>query len=176
MPNRPADDDIRRAVDAVDWAAYSMPPSVEDYEPERVPRAFDRILSASNEEQGRDAYDAMLSAVGNNHAGWLYPAALPAAKLIIRIARECGGFVRWSALEVLIEFLSFGWDPKWIVDPSDGKQVHLRPAVVAMVQDMRAELELMAVGENGVAPTPYSAGELVSLLDEEDAGRGPTNQ
>lgn len=78
----------------------------------------DLLLTASDEQQGRAAYNAMLFAIGNNHAGLFYPAALPAAQLLVRVTRECEGWVRWAALEILIEFTAFDVDREEYVAPS----------------------------------------------------------
>jgi hypothetical protein len=67
--------ELVRAVDAVDWAPYAMAPSERWYSPEHVPAAFRRLLVVSSMEGGQAAYNQMLFAVGNNHAGCIYPAA-----------------------------------------------------------------------------------------------------
>src|SRR5215469_10116686 len=95
--------DILRAVREVDWAAYPMPPSEQWYEPGNIPAAFRRLVAVSNQQEEDAAYSAMLFAIGNNHAGYLYPAAAPAVPLLVRVAREHQGWVRQTALEILIE-------------------------------------------------------------------------
>ena len=106
-----------RAVDAVDWAAYGIPPCPLGYVPERVPLAFRRLSAVSSWEEAAKAYSDMLFAVGNNHAGCLYPAAVPAAPLLARIVGERSGWPLWAAMEILIEFLSFDVDREEFTDP-----------------------------------------------------------
>lgn len=75
MSHDPDSADILAAVDEVDWHAYSMPPSGQWYRADDVPAAFRLLVTAASREEGRGAYNRMLSAIGNNHAGRLYPDA-----------------------------------------------------------------------------------------------------
>lgn len=163
MPNTPVNAGVRQAVAAVDWAAYAMAPSAEWYRPESVPVAFELLLTASNEQEGRAAYNAMLFAIGNNHAGLLYPAALPAAPLLVRIARECKDWVRWTALEILIEFTAFDVDCEQIVAPS-GAVVPTKKTIIAAIWSLFDELELIAQHQDSPVPTAQSARDLLNYL------------
>jgi hypothetical protein len=170
MPDSPVSAGVRQAVGAVDWAAYAMAPSAEWYRPDSVPVAFELLLAASNQQEGRAAYNAMLFAVGNNHAGLLYPAALPAAQLLVRVARECEGWVRWAALEILIEFMAFDVDREQFVAPS-GALVHTKKAIIAPIRSLLGDLELIAQDEHSAVPTAQSARELLDcLLNEQQDG------
>ncbi len=51
-----------------DWAAY---PGPECYHPGEVELALTALARVSSERAARDAYNRLLSAVGNNHAGTL---------------------------------------------------------------------------------------------------------
>ncbi len=170
MPNPPASLGVLRAVAAVDWAAYAMAPSMRWYRPDAVPAAFELLLAASNEDEGRAAYDAMLFAVGNNHAGLLYPAAVPAAPLLVRAARESQSWVRWAALEILIEFTAFDVDREEFVAPS-GDVVQTKDAIRAAIRNLVRELEGISDQEADDAPIAQSARELLDrLLDDEQNG------
>src|SRR5262249_61184627 len=109
--------DVLRAVGEVDWAASAMPPSEQWYEPGDIPAAFRRLVSASNQQEGDAANSAVLFAIGNNHAGCLYPAAAPAAPLLVRVAREHQGWPRTTALEILTDCVLFDADREQFVDP-----------------------------------------------------------
>jgi hypothetical protein len=165
MATDSADDAVLRSVRAIDWSGYPMPPSSEWYEPDSVPAAFESLVEASSEQQGRAAYNAMLFAVGNNHAGVLYPAAAAAAPLVVRVAREGNDWVRHAALQILIEFVFFGVDREQFVDPT-GKSVDAKEAIMAEIEGMRDDLELMTDVQSG--STAQSARELLDVLDEVD--------
>jgi hypothetical protein len=161
---------LLRAVDAVDWAAYAMPPSQRWYSPEQVPAAFRRLLLASGQAEARAAYDRMLFAVGNNHAGCLYPAAVPAAPLLARVVRERWGWARWAAIEILTEFVVFDVDRAEFTDPA-GLRVDAKDAIVAAVLEIHDDL--VRLGRSPiVVPAGESARDLLEALDEETSG-GP---
>ena len=86
------------AVRLVDWAAWSMPPAAEHYLPAHVPAAFEELLSATSESGSLQAYNSVMDAAAHNHSGWVYAAAVPAAPLLARVARERDGWVRQTAL------------------------------------------------------------------------------
>jgi hypothetical protein len=178
--------ELLRAVEAVDWAAYAIPPSPRGYEPERVPSAFRRLLAVSNWGQAATAYGQMLFAVGNNHAGYLYPAAVPAASLLARTVRERSGWTRWAAMEILIEFLSFGVDRQKFTDPA-GVPVQTKEAILRAVLEIHENLERLGAARSVgarpvstwptdgrppvVAPVADSAADLLDALNEETSGR-----
>src|SRR6185503_4184903 len=110
-------------------------------------------------------------AMGNNHAGVLYPAALPAAPLLVRVACDCEGWVRWAALEILIEFTAFGVDREEFVAPS-GAVVHAKTAVLAVIRSLLGDLELIAQQDDSAVPTAQSARELLDCLLEEEQDSG----
>jgi hypothetical protein len=169
MPEDLDNADVLRAVREVDWAAYAMPPSEQWYEPGEVPMAFRRLVAVSNRQEGDAAYSAALFAIGNNHAGCLYPAAAPAAPLLVRVAREHQGWVRQTALEILIDCVLFGVDREQFVDPS-GAVVRTKDAILTAVQGMREDLERFAQEQDGIYAG--SARDLLERLDDElGAGR-----
>ena len=123
-------------------------------------------MAVSNHQEGGVAYNAVLFAIGNNHAGYLFPAAAPAAPLLVRVARARQGWVRQTALEILIECVEFSVDPEQFVDPS-GAVVRTEDAILAAVQGMREDLEYLAREEAGICAG--SARDLLELLDDEPA-------
>jgi hypothetical protein len=129
-----------------------------------VPAAFELLLTASSREEGRAAYDSMLFAIGNNHAGCLYPAAVPAVPLIARVALEYEGWQRWAAVEVLIECVVFDVDREEFVEAS-GSVVHVKNAIVAVVGQMRDELQQMACSRDA-DPVAISAQQLLEQLED----------
>jgi hypothetical protein len=154
---------VLRAARSVNWAAYSMPPSAQWYHPDVVPAAFELLTTASSEEEGRDAYNSMLFAVGNNHAGCLYPAAVPATPLIVRVAREHEGWQRWAALEILIECLAFDVDREQFTGPT-GSVVHAKEAIIAATRDLHDDLLAMAQPQD-TSPVATSARLIIEHLE-----------
>lgn len=157
--------DLLRAVEEIDWPAYAMPPSQQWYRPDQVLEAFRLLVAVSNKDEGLAAYHRMLFAVGNNHAGCLYPAAVPAAPLLTRIVREFQGWPRWAALEILIEYLAFTVDREQFTDPT-GAVIYTKDALLAAVLNIHPELERIAM-EPSAVPTAASAQDLLEQLDEE---------
>jgi hypothetical protein len=169
------------AVDARDWAAYGIPPAPLGYSAERVSSAFRRLLGASSWAEAATAYGEMLFAVGNNHAGYLYPAAVRAAPLLARIIREGSGWSQWAAMEILIEFLSFDVDREEFTDPA-GILVRTKEAILRAVLEIHDDLERLAAARSAGAcsvsswltdgrapafvPLGDSAADLLEALDE----------
>jgi|GEM_PF-4518133 len=84
----------------IDWAAIA---GSEWYKPDRVIPAFAEVRKASN-----TASNAMLFAVGNNHAGELYPAAFHAVPILLDIAaNDPSQTVRATALAILDDMMWF---------------------------------------------------------------------
>jgi hypothetical protein len=159
----PGATDILEAVREVNWAGYAMPPSRQWYRPDSVIAAFELLLAASSQADGREAYNSMLSAIGNNHAGCLYPAAVPAAPLLVRVVRERQNWQRWAALEILIEYLAFDVDREQFVDPT-GSVVRTKDAIVAVVRNARDEVDHIARTQGAVSIA--AACQLLEHLDE----------
>ncbi|MCP3883165.1 MAG: hypothetical protein GY701_32915 [Sulfitobacter sp.] len=85
----------------INWAEFDGP---SGYDPSRVEDALAMLLGAQTQRQAQAAYNEVLSAVGNNHAGTMYPAAVEMAA-ILREFRQQGlaGGPGWAAAEVLID-------------------------------------------------------------------------
>ena len=151
----PKGEGIRQLVDAIDWSAFLDAPFAEEYRPGDVPAAFDLLLADRTQEDADASYGAMLWAVGNNHAGVLFPAAAAATPLVIRVARDFDRWARFAALQILIEFVSFG------AGPGRTKEV-----IYAEINVERACFDSMAAELDGGAPyTGKAARELLQVLD-----------
>jgi hypothetical protein len=178
--------ELLRAVVAVDWVSYGIPPVPLGYSPARVPSAFRRLLAVSSWAEAATAYGEMLCAVGNNHAGYLYPAAVPAAPLLAQIVREQSGWTRWATTEILIEFVSFGVDREEFTDPA-GEPVRTKEAILEAVLEIHDDLERLGTARsagtrpvsswptNGQPPADVpmgdSAADLLEVVDDETSGR-----
>ena len=95
------------AVDAVDWAAF---PGTEWYRPTKVAPALRALAAATDQTAARDAGSRVLFAIGNDHAGSLYTAAVPALPFVVEVALHGARWSRWGALEVLIDAHVFAPD------------------------------------------------------------------
>ena len=150
------------AVRSVDWAAWSMPPATEQYLPARVPAAFEKLLSATSESESLQAYNSVMDAVAHNHPGWVYAAAVPAAPLLARVAQECDGRVRQTALEILADLLCFTVAGQQFTGPA-AEIISTRSAI------RRAALELLPVLRNlraeGEQLVTRSARSLIEAID-----------
>ena len=116
--------------DAVDWASI---PGPVWYRPEDVPRAFRDVIRATwkDREAGHDIY----SAVGNDHAGTLYPAAVLGTDVLLHIIAAGPGMPRNTALAVLLDWWGgFTPEPGWetYTDPA-GQRVEIIPAIIGRV-------------------------------------------
>lgn len=86
-----------------------MAPSFEDYPqpewntPTSVSDAMTAIASARTQKQSAQAYDQLLYALGNNHAGTYYPIALAALPRLALVLRSGHVWAQHAALNVLIE-------------------------------------------------------------------------
>jgi len=151
-----APDRILEAVAAVPWKKYGE-------ERDQVVNAFRRLTRVQSERDARTAYDVMLDTIAHNHSGWLYDSAGPAAPILAAIARHGTGWIRYAALEILIEVASWARPDQRFVDPA-GVAQPMPAAVRAAVEGLRAELEILSVDEHDEVPHANSARELLEFL------------
>jgi hypothetical protein len=144
----------------VDWAAIAGP---EWYRPEQVVPA---LLALSTDETGDYRVQSrVLFAVGNDHGGELYPAAVAAAPLLLEIAlRATRPTAQAMALAVLDNMLSFhGVDPFDVWVTTDGRQLTLNAAVAEAIHAQRTAVETIARSGGSAAAVARS---LLGDLDE----------
>lgn len=121
-------------VATVAWASY---PGPKDYRADEVPKAFEALTTA---EHGASA---VRFAVGNDHAGSVYPAAVPATGILLHILQKAPDAVRMRAADVLIDwYLSFWPEPGYevFVDPATGRQIETMAEIRGQVKDGAAML------------------------------------
>lgn len=83
----------------VDWAAI---PGPRWYRPDAVPEAFANLLGSTRNDL--DQGGGVRSAVGNDHAGTLYPAAVAGTDVLLEIIAKHPGPPRNAALGVLLDW------------------------------------------------------------------------
>ncbi len=85
----------------VNWSDFVGPAA---YDPSRVEQALAELSHADSHDAAQSAYNSVLSAVGNNHAGTMYPAAVELAAILREVRRhEAGTWPAWAATEVLTD-------------------------------------------------------------------------
>jgi hypothetical protein len=87
-------------LDLVEWASFPQP---EWNRPGAVPAALLAIASASSDSEARSAYNRLLFATGNNHAGTYYPVVLEVIPFLGEIWLHGELFPRLCTLDALID-------------------------------------------------------------------------
>ncbi len=118
------------------------------------------ISSAKDQKQSTEAYDRLLYALGNNHAGTYYPVALAMLPQLESVLRGGAPWAQRAALNVLIE-LTGSFEPEPGYERFAG--VALAESIYTGVANMRSLIEPIAK-EGGVAAT--SASELLEQIQQ----------
>jgi hypothetical protein len=150
--------------ESIDWASFEGP---KWYRPSEVPSSLRAMMNASSEEDARHAYNRVLSAVGNNHAGTIYPAAAEAVPFILETALRGTQWPRWSALEVLIELLSFDAEPGFESVRRGPKELSLRTVMRKAIGAHQDALEALTRAEDIGSKIRASATQVLEALREE---------
>jgi hypothetical protein len=90
---------------------WSLFPGPKYYRPDDVEPALAGLAAVSSEHTAREAYNTVLFAIGNNHAGTLYPAVVGAVPRILTLATKGQGWVRRAAMNILVDVLTFEIEP-----------------------------------------------------------------
>lgn len=148
------------SLDQVPWTTWPQP---EWNGPGTVPSSLRRLGAASSEESARRASDAVLYALGNNHAGTYFPIALPAIPFLAELLREGTLLVRAATLEVLVDLVG-SFQPAPGYEVFDGNP--LERSVKAAVARLRPEVRGCAREGSPGTPIVSLATQLLELLDE----------
>jgi hypothetical protein len=131
--------------EAVDWALI---PGTRWYRPELAAAAADALARAETPGRAVQAVADLRYAVSNDHAGSLYPAAVPAAGMFVRVILEEPGEPRSYALSTLLDWWGcFGPEPGFevYVDPA-GRPVEITEGIMRRVRQAADALERLASG------------------------------
>lgn len=93
------------------------------YRPELAQAAVDALADAASMGEAARTVAMLRQAVSNDHAGTLYPAAVPATTVFLKVIADQPGTPREEALNALLDWWgSFMPDPGFEVydDPVDG--------------------------------------------------------
>ncbi len=102
--NAKLEQELFQEIGAIKWDSFGSP---ADYQPREVPRALRAVIAAKSQDSAQNAYHKVLFAIGNNHAGTLYPVAPYVVPILIRMSRSDCGWTRWTALEILTDAIHF---------------------------------------------------------------------
>jgi hypothetical protein len=150
-------------LESVAWERFDAP---DEYVPAAVPRALRALAAAASMAEADRAYHGVLFAIGNDHAGTLWPAAVGAVPFAVEIALVGSSSARWGALQVLIDLLAFEPAPGYdtIVD-EHGVSSDLREALKARISGAIDSLKLAASTAGATEEIRNATGELISNLD-----------
>lgn len=110
-------------LDAAPWDRFPQP---SWNAPTEVASAI-RALAATTDVDDFSAYNRVLYALGNNHAGTYFPIVLPAVPFLMQIVNEAGPFARLRTLDVLTDLMgSFCPEPKFEVIVVGAQRIQLR--------------------------------------------------
>ena len=142
-------------------------PSFEDFpQPEwnsasSISEALASATSAQNKQQSSNAYDLLLYALGNNHAGTYYPVALPVLSSLEVILRNGSPWSQHAVLNVLLE-LTGSFEPE--SGHEDFAGAPLATSIFSKVVSMCSAIEYIAQG-NSIASA--SASDLLEQIREQ---------
>jgi hypothetical protein len=150
-------------IDAVRWSDYAQP---EWNKPGSIVDALAGVVRGES-----SAYDSLLYAVGNNHAGTYYPVLLAVMPFLEEILDAGEVSSQRVALDVLIDlFGSFDPEPGYEeVDAPAGGKRSVEEAFAERMHALRPALERIAVDGGSNASL---AEELSRLVSEDDVRPG----
>ncbi|MCM6771930.1 hypothetical protein NDR87_03445 [Nocardia sp. CDC159] len=120
------------------------------YRPEQAAAAERALAAATTELRAGRAVAELRYAVSNDHAGTLYPAAVPAVDILLRVILRRTGEPRALALDALLDWWgSFRPEPEFDShdDPSAGS-VEVTAAIMDRVRAAAPELRNVATGDH----------------------------
>ncbi|GAA3122245.1 hypothetical protein GCM10010466_11400 [Planomonospora alba] len=151
-------------MEQVDWARMTGPPW---YLPEAARAAMERLARSVADQQAARALADLRCAVTNDHAGTLYPAAVPATDVFLQAIGERPGPPRQEALDALLDW--WGWSPEegseTYEDPLTGS-VGLAEGLMGRVRDAADMLRRVADDPSGGGGHRPGAKLLLARLDE----------
>lgn len=148
-------------VKNVAWQDLAQPSWNRTGEPGAALQALEAV---ETEEQAQDAYNRLLYAVGNNHAGTYYPALLQVLPFLRELLDHPRARVRETVLDILID-VAFSFEPEPEFAEVGGQS--LRGLVHAALQQMRSRVAECAGSANSARETEL-AGELLEGIAAED--------
>lgn len=147
-----------------DFASYPQPPWNTEGS---VEAAIGKLIMAASEEDAVKSCEALLNALGNNHAGTYYPVALATIQHLGFQVEWGSPWAQHAAVQVLIE-LTGSFEPELgyeaFVLPGTESQVYLRRELRLQVRLLLPALRNLAAH---VWPASGGAHELIELMGSE---------
>jgi hypothetical protein len=140
-----------------DCAVYPQP---EWNGPHSLSDALTSVAQACDKESSLRAYNDLLYAIGNNHAGTYYPVVLAVIPKVDEILLVGKAWPQYTVLEVLIDLCSC-FQPELGHEAFQGEPLSL--ALRECVLSLKAHIELVA---NGTGIAADSARELLDCFNE----------
>jgi hypothetical protein len=164
MPARSSLAALGVPVDAIDWSRVA---GSRWYRPEDAQAAVDALRDSSSAEAAATAVARLRYAVSNDHAGTLYPAAVPATTVFLEVIADQSGPARGEAVDALLDWWGcFVADPGFEVydDPEHGP-VDVREGIVERVRAAAEMLRRVAQDPSGGGHHRPAVKELLKNLD-----------
>jgi hypothetical protein len=154
-------------LDLVKWDSIPQP---EWNRADEVPSALRALAVASSDADSWDAYNRLLYATGNNHAGTYYPVALDVVPFLGEVLIHGQLYPRLRALDVLIDyFASFSPEPGYEEVPApDGTPVPLRETLQSVVVRVWNDVAPEVISRATDAGERDRSSQLIGLLAEAD--------
>jgi hypothetical protein len=156
--------DLSAAIDRVDWNSYAQPVWNEQGD---VAKALKGLANAHGDAAAHAAYNRVLTALGNNHAGTYYPVVLPALSLLQAITEQGPTWARVGSLDVLIDLLgSFQPQPGFeVVTSPDGTVIRVAPALRSAARALKPTLMRIHAAADAYERERALARELLEVLE-----------
>ncbi len=151
-------------MDAVDWSRITDAPA---YRSELARAAVDALRGSPSAEHAARAVADLRYAVSNDHAGTLYPAAVPATTLFLKVIAAQPGPARMEALDALLDWWGcFVADPECdIYDDPERGPVDVCEGVAERVRAAADMLRRVAEDPSAGGHHRSAAKELLQNLD-----------
>lgn len=152
---------LLRQIESIPWAEYSQP---EWNKPDSVSTALVNAASAADARTCSSAYDCVLYALGNNHAGTYYPVLLAALPVFESMLSDPNHWAQRGAICLLEDlFASFHPEPGFEMVSVQGVQKDVEFAFKSGVRAFRPLLEELT---REACPNAEIASDLLSLIGE----------
>jgi hypothetical protein len=92
----------------VNWANFAQP---EWNKSGDIAHAFDLVLAANDATSSQNAYNQIMFAIGNNHAGTYYPVIVPALPFMAEIMNNENLWARATVTSALADL--YGFEPEF---------------------------------------------------------------
>ena len=153
-----------RGLESVPWAMLAQP---SWNAPDSVPRALNLLQRSASQADAQTAYNQVLFALGNNHAGTYFPVVLEAVPFIGAVVESGGPVACETALDVLIDLCgSFAPDPSFAALSHGGRLYDLAAELHARVCLLRPVVDAVRDRADPGSRTRALALELLDLMSD----------